>query len=99
MPSSVGYPQYVTAVQQPALAVTNAASHLDSSTEVDKTAISIKKKAEELKNKKTRLDFGRKNHKPNKNGRKRLLPRERRKNRNEYVQEDLADDGKTKYYF
>ena len=93
MPSSVGYPQYVTAVQQPALAVTNAASHLDSSTEVDKTAISIKKKAEEL-NKKTRL--GRKNHKPNKNGRKRLLPRERRKNRNEYVQEDLADDGKTK---
>ena len=57
---------------------------------------SIKKKAEEL-NQKTLHNFGRKNHKPNKNGRKRCLPRERRKNRNGYLQEDLSDDGKTSY--
>ena len=91
----------VSAVQQPALAAvtTNTASHL-ASTEVDKTDISIKKKAEEL-NKKTHLNFGRKNHKSNKHGRKRFLPRERRKNKNGadgYDQEDLADDdGKIHY--
>ena len=98
VPSCFGNPQHMTAaVQQPVIFMTNVASHL-SSTEVEKTTkyTSIKKKAEEL-NQKTLHNFGRKNHKPNKNGRKRCLPRERRKNRNGYLQEDLSDDGKTSY--